>query len=115
MVKQIINGVSANTMFYLIRKYDFDEVKFLENNCNFTHFDTPYDNDDLSRCVDAAIFFGWDNVDIKIAISVAKEINLPQRIITFLEKFPELKELFIMKEYKKTQKILDEINRGKND
>lgn len=115
MVKQIINGVSANTMFYLIRKYDFDGVKFLKNNCNFTHFDTPYDNDDLSRCVDAAIFFGWDNVDIKIAISTAKEKNLSKKIIAFLEKFPELKELFINEEYKETQKILDEINRGEND
>ena len=83
-LKYLLNGISANTMFYLINKEKMDSIEFIEKR-DHNHLDIPYDNDDLSRCVDASLFFGWNGKDIQKAIDVAKDMNLGAHFISFLK------------------------------
>lgn len=75
----------------------------------------PYDNDDLSRCVDASLFFGWNGKDIQKAIDVAKDMNLGAHFISFLKCFEELKELLINGKRDEARKLLDEIYNSRKD
>lgn len=113
-LKYLLNGISANTMFYLINKEKIDSIDFIEKR-DHNHLDIPYDNDDLSRCVDASLFFGWDGKDIQKAIDVAKDMNLGAHFISFLKCFEELKELLIKGKLDESRKLLDEIYNRRKD
>lgn len=113
-LKYLLNGISANTMFYLINKEKMDSISFIEQrDCN--HLDIPYDNDDLSRCVDASLFFGWTGKDIQKAIDTAKDMDLGAYFISFLKCFQELKELLINGKREESRKLLDEIHDSRKD
>lgn len=113
-LKYLLNGISANTMFYLINKEKMDSINFIEER-DHNHLDIPYDNDDLSRCVDASLFFGWNGKDIQKAIDTAKDMNLGAHFISFLKCFEELKELLINGKRDESRKLLDEIYNSRKD
>ena len=95
-----------------IIKMTIDE--FIEKR-DHNHLDIPYDNDDLSRCVDASLFFGWNGKDIQKAIDVAKNMNLGAHFISFLKCFEKLKELLINGKRDGARKLLDEIYNSRKD
>lgn len=113
-LKYLLNGISANTMFYLINKERMDSINFVEHrDCN--HLDIPYYNDDLSRCVDASLFFDWTDKDIQKAINTAKEMKMEEHFINFLKCFEKLKEFLINGKYEESRKLLDEIHESRKD
>lgn len=113
-LKYLLNGISANTMFYLINKEKMDSINFVEHR-DWSHLDIPYDNDDLSRCVDASLFFSWTGTDIQKAIDTAKDMGLGAHFISFLKCFQELKELLISGKREESKKLLDEIHDSRKD
>lgn len=92
-IPQIIHGISANTLFYLINyeKYFLNRAYNTNNN---TKIDIPYDIDDFSRIDNAYTCFGWDEKDIEKAKETAKELNLPRKFENFLARFYEFKDCY---------------------
>lgn len=72
-LKYLLNGISANTMFYLINKEKMDSIEFIEKR-DYNHLDIPYDNDDLSRCVDASY-------DASVSNGFSKEVVEAQNLV----------------------------------
>ena len=90
-IPQVINGVSANTIFYLINKEKLDKLK---DKNNMSYLDMPYGIDDFSRCYTAYKTFDWKKEDFEKAIKNCKEMNLEDYFIKFLENFVELATLY---------------------
>ncbi len=108
-IPHIINGISANTMFYLIN-YDriFRNKEFDKNNtCCIS---TPYDKDDFSRIYNAYTAFEWNVEDIESAFKTAREIKAGRKIEAFIARFAELASLYTEGRYAEFDDILDSIN-----
>ena len=83
-IPQVINGVSANTIYYLINKEKLDKLK---DKNNMSYLNMPYSIDDFSRCYTAYRTFDWKKEDFEKAIKNCKEMNLEEHFIKFLENF----------------------------
>lgn len=92
-IPQIMNGASANTMFYLIN-YENRNLKSIKTYDNDIWLALPHDCDDFSRCVLVSNVFKWSDVDIKKAIQTSKKLGLPGNFTTFLEYFLSYKDRF---------------------
>lgn len=115
-IPHIINGVSANTMFYLInfdkmfKDKAFDDSKYFDNSANMS---TPYDKDDFGRIINAYNVFGWTAKDIERAKKTAKDLKVGKKIEAFLDDFMVLRTLFEDAEYDDFDLALDSINYNK--
>ena len=94
MIPQIINGVSANSLFWLCyAKENQSFNKFIGNN-ETSSLDIPYDIDDFGRCVNMVYAFNLTQKDIDAGVKNAKEYELPEYFIKFIENLLPLCELF---------------------
>ena len=94
-IPRILNGDSANSLFYLINMKKESMKNAEKVGCyNSSTISMPHDLDDFSRCYLASISLNWNDADFKIALENAKEIELPKYFIDFIENFEELVRLY---------------------
>jgi len=93
-IPKIINGVSANTMFYLINKGHIDNLKEIAEG-NTSSIDMPFNIDDFSRCYLAYKTFNWNKENFEDAIKNAQGMKLDICFVNFLENFIKLADLYI--------------------
>ena len=86
-IPQIINGASANTIFYLI---NCQSLQHLECNGNTSFPSLPRDLDDFGRCALACKAFNWTDSDFEAAAVSAKQLNYNEKFIKFLQNFGRL-------------------------
>ncbi len=94
-IAKVLNGVSANTLYWLIARpieQDDKDLVFAEHNT--ARPDIPYDEDDFSRCYQAYKHFKWNAADIARGVNKAKHYNLKPVLIDFVSNFKELCELY---------------------
>lgn len=94
-IPQVLNGVSANTMFYLINKEHLDnlwnDAVFVRNK---SHIDMPFDIDDFSRCYSAYRTFVWTQEDFNTAIKNCELMKLERHFSEFFRNFAKLADLY---------------------
>lgn len=94
-IPRILNGNSANTLFYLINYEKIEQIfKDTEYYGSSASMNTPYDTEDFERIMNAYNVFGWTQKDIQKAEKTAIEINASKKIQAFLENFNVLQKLF---------------------
>jgi len=89
-IPQIINGSSANTMYYFIN------YEKLPKECygNDSTPSIPYDLDDFSRCVLAANAFNYTQDDIQSGIENIKLLKAAPKFVFLFENFLKMKAEF---------------------
>lgn len=92
-IPQILNGVSANTIFYLINKGHINNLMDVAER-NTSSIGMPNDTSDFSRCYLAYKAFNWNKQNFEDAIKNCKEMKLDDCFVKFLENFPKLADLY---------------------
>jgi len=108
-IPQVINGISANTIFYLINKEKLDKLK---DKNNMSYLNMPYSIDDFSRCYTAYRTFDWKKEDFEKAIKNCKEMNLEEHFIKFLENFIDLATLYEIDKEKLSKNMKEIFSNG---
>lgn len=115
-IPQIIHGMSANTMFWIIKSKKFFEaggkVEQHEQFENASHFALPWDLDDFGRCVLAADFFGYTESDIQQGLLNLADLGLDNKGYKhFFENFLKMREEFKSANWDPVREFLDKINK----
>lgn len=115
-IPQVINGLSANTMFWIIKSKKFfesggkiEQHEQFENNGRFA---LPWVLGDFSRCVLLADFFGFTESDIQQGISNLAELGLDNKAYKyFFENFLKMREEFKSANWDPVIEFLDKIEK----
>lgn len=112
-IPHIINGSSANTLFFLINYTRLRNKKF-DGEYNHTSPSLPYDINDFSRIMNACNCFGWKENDIEVARINAEKLEFGKKYLMFLDNFFVLKSFYNDGEDgdNDLKQLLDEINYG---
>lgn len=105
-IPQIINGMSANTMFWFI---NYERLKNLENYRNTSFPSLPSDLDDFGRCVLASNALKYTELDIQRGLDNIHQLNQPQKFTNFFKKFLSLKREFESGNIQVVKNYLDEL------
>lgn len=113
-IPQIIHGLSANTLFFLINFEKVFKDKAFEGEQNMTHPSLPYDLDDFSRIMNAYNVFKWTPEDIEEAKKTVKKLKFAKKFKIFLDNFLVLKTFYEGGEEDEEdfKELLREINNG---
>lgn len=116
-IPHLINGCSANTMFYLINFEKMFENKAYNDTPHGSNSITPslpYDLDDFGRIMNAYNYFGWTKEDIETAKENAEKLKFGKKFLTFLDNFLVLKSFYDGGEEDEEdfKELLDEIHYG---
>lgn len=105
-IPQVINGTSANTMFWFI---NYENINGLVHYGNYSFPSLPRDLDDFGRCVLASNALGYTETDIEQGYLNIKKLNQPQKYSNFFKKFLSLKREFESGNTKPVKDYLDEL------
>lgn len=94
-IAKVLNGVSANTLYWLFRRHILDDEKdLIIAGHNTDTPNIPYDEDDFSRCYQAYKHFHWDSDDAELGVLKAQHYKLKPVLIEFVKNFMKLCELY---------------------
>ncbi len=115
-IPQVINGLSANTMFWIIKSKKFFEdggkIEQHEQFENNGHLSLPWDLDDFSRCVLLADFFGFTESDIQQGISNLSELGIDNKAYKyFFENFLKMREEYKSANWDPVREFLDKVGK----
>jgi len=92
---KILNGQSANTLYWLIEYPKRNPIDAETMGSNYTHLAYPHDHDDFSRCYMAYKHFGWTDLDLAagynrlFALGIEEGV-LKHKLAALLRNFREL-------------------------
>ena len=107
LIPQVINGTSANTMFWFINHENLQNIESYENT-NFPSL--PYDLDDFGRCILAANVFHYSESDIQKGLDNIKKLNQSEKFTNFFRKFLSLKKEFETGKTQVVRNYLEKLN-----
>ena len=121
-IPHIINGASANSMFWIIKHKKFIEsggqLEQHEVYSNTSFLSLPYDLDDFSRCVLVSDFFGYTETEINIGlhnIETMEGIIQKNKFIFLFKNFLKMRELYKDGDFEPVKKFLNELDNIEED
>jgi len=112
LIPQVINGCSANGMFYFIHH---DKVANLKNNGNTSFPDIPWDLDDFGRCVLAANALCYGETEIKKGLEIVKTLKYPKKFVFLFENFLVMKKEYENGNLETVKNFIKELREVENE